>query len=198
MRKLYSHPLSVHAHKARMLLSFLGLEYEEIVVDVVAGAQNDPTFRAINPRGKVPVLVDGEVTLYDSHAILVYLARQYGDDQWLPAGAADQGLIMQWISFSANELHHGPYMARLNALLGLGMSSEALEGPSKASLKLLDDRLTDREWLELGRPTIADVACFPAVALAPEGNLPLDDYKNALAWIERVKGLPNFASMAGM
>lgn len=200
MRKLYHHPLSGPAHRARMLLSFLELEYEAITVDVVSGEQNKPEFRALNPRGKVPVLVEDDgTTIYDSHAIISYLARKHGGDDWLPGDAVGLGKVMQWISFSANEIHQGPYMARLNFLLDLKLPNiDAIQEQSKVCLQLMDSHLADREWLELGRPTIADVACFPPVALGEEGKLPLAEYKHVSAWIDRVKGLPRYVPMAGL
>jgi len=199
MRKLYSHPLSGHSHKARLFLSFLGLEYEEITVDVVAGKQNEPEFRALNPKGTVPVLVEDDVTIYDSHAILTYLGRKHGGEDWLPTTPVEMAKVMQWISFSANEIHHGLNLARLNFLLDLKLPNiEALQEQSNKTLALLDAHLADREWLELGRPTIADVACFPYVGLGREAKVPLDDHKNVIAWIERVKARPNFVSMPGL
>lgn len=60
------------------------------------------------------------------------------------------------------------------------------------------DRSGNRDWLELGRPTIADVAVFPYVALAPEGQIDLTPYAHVLAWVDRVKYLPGFIGMAGI
>ncbi|WP_236001809.1 glutathione S-transferase family protein [Paraburkholderia elongata] len=62
----------------------------------------------------------------------------------------------------------------------------------------MNDHLADREWLELGHPTIADIACFPYTALAGEGGIDLSLYPNVLSWIERVKALPQFISMPGI
>jgi glutathione S-transferase len=65
-------------------------------------------------------------------------------------------------------------------------------------LTQLNQHLADREWLELGHPTIADVAVFPYVALAPDGNIDLTPYPHILEWIDRVKQLPNFVGMIGI
>jgi len=199
MRKLYSHPLSGPAHRVRMMLSFLDLKYEEITVDLLAGAQHTPEFRAMNPRGKVPILHDDDGTLiYDSHAILVYLARKHGEE-WFPNTPAEMGKIMQWISFSANEIHQSLYMARLNYLLNLNLPNiESIVEQSRQCLDILDIHLSTRSWLEIDRPTIADVACFPPISLSREGQLPLDNYKHVVKWIERVKALPNYVSMIGL
>src|SRR2546421_6812040 len=81
---LYRHPLSGHSHRVQLLLSMLGLPYETTDVDFAAGAHKAPAFLAMNPLGQVPVIEDGPVTVADSNAILVYLARRYGDERWLP------------------------------------------------------------------------------------------------------------------
>ncbi len=199
MRKLYGHPLSGNCHKVRLLLSALELEYEDIVVDVIAGEQKKPDFLAMNPRGQVPVLVEDELTLYDSQAILVYLARKYGGEDWLPSDPAEMAKITQWLSFAANEIHHGPNMARLNFLLGLNLDNIAtIQANAKTALQIIDTHLSGREWLESSRVTIADLACFPYVALAGEGKVSLDEYKNVGAWIARIKALPKYISMPGL
>ena len=83
MITLYGGSVSGNAYKARLLLSLLGLDFEEINVNLMAGENRTGAFLALNPRGQIPVLVDGEVTIWDSQAILVYLARRYGV-AWLP------------------------------------------------------------------------------------------------------------------
>ena len=81
--KLYVAPLSGNSYKARLFLLMLGLEHESIDVDWRTGANRAEWFRAISPRMKVPALVDGEVTVWDSQAILAYLARTYAPE-WMP------------------------------------------------------------------------------------------------------------------
>ena len=198
MRTLYAHPLSGNSHKVRLLLAFLPLAYEEITVDLSTGEQHSARFRELNPLGQVPTLVDGEVVLHDSQAILVYLARKYGGELWLPGEPAHAGAIVQWLSLAANELHHGPHMARLHFMLGVDLNIVAAQEQAKATLRVLEARLATRSWLELERPTIADLACFPYVALAPEGKISLAPYPGVRAWIERIKALPNYPGMPGL
>lgn len=66
------------------------------------------------------------------------------------------------------------------------------------SLKVLDQHLGSNEWLALGRPTIADISVFVYVAVAPMGDISLQPYANVRAWIERIKGLPNFFAIEGL
>jgi glutathione S-transferase len=65
-------------------------------------------------------------------------------------------------------------------------------------LKVLDDHLEKRAWLELDRPTLADIACYPYVGLVHEGKVALDGYPRVMAWIERIKALPGYVSMPGL
>lgn len=82
MIKLYGHEVSGNSYKVRLLLSLLNLKYEWIKVDLLNGEHKSPEFLALNPFGQVPLLVDGDTILADAQSILVYLARQYGGDQW--------------------------------------------------------------------------------------------------------------------
>ncbi|MDI3291290.1 glutathione S-transferase family protein [Polyangium sp. 15x6] len=196
--KLYSHPLSGNSHKVRLLLSMLRLEHEEIVVDLLNGEHKTPSFLAMNPLGQVPVLVDGDETLRDSQAILVYLARKYGGEAWLPSDPAGLARVVQWLSFAANEVHHGPFLARLHFLLGVQLDLGLAQDRSRAALDVLDAHLAKRAWLEHDRPTIADIAVFPYVGLVREGKVQLDDYRNVIAWVERIRALPGYVSMPGL
>ena len=82
MLKLYDFDLSGNCHKVRMMLSFLGLEYAKVDVDLRKKDQMNPNFIELNRLHKVPVLVDGDLILRDSAAILIYLARTYGKPEW--------------------------------------------------------------------------------------------------------------------
>jgi glutathione S-transferase len=62
----------------------------------------------------------------------------------------------------------------------------------------MDDHLSQRDWLEMGHPTVADIACYPYLGLVPEGGVSLDPYKSVLRWMDRIKALPNYVSMPGI
>jgi glutathione S-transferase len=200
MIKLYGHEISGNSYKARLMLSLLKLEYEWITVDLMNEAQKAPEYLAMNPFGQVPLLVDGETMLADSQAILVYLARQYGNDQWLPLDALPLAQVIRWLSTTAGEVREGPGFARLYYLFGAGTNINIERATQKSDfiLNQLDQQLSTRTWLEFEHPTIADVAVFPYIALARDGKINLDAYPNVLNWIERVKQLPGYISMAGI
>jgi glutathione S-transferase len=196
---LYGHPLSGNTHKVRLLMSALRLDHDERAVDVPSGAQKKREFLTLNPRGQVPVLVDGEAATHDAQAILVYLARKYDPSgTWLPLAPAELAQVVAWLSFAANEIQNGAHMARMHFLLGLPVALEQVQGIARASLSLLDARLEKRQFLELERPTIADLACFPCAAMASEGEVSLHDYPHVQAWIGRICASSFFVPMPGI
>ncbi|MBD0267808.1 MAG: glutathione S-transferase [Cyanobacteria bacterium Co-bin8] len=196
MIQLYGHELSGNSYKVRLLLSLLDLEYEWIQVDLLKGEHKSSEFLTRNPFGQVPVLVNGDLTLADAQAILVYLARQYGGESWLPLDAVGLSQVVRWLSTAAGEVRQGPESARLYHLFKVTtISLERANQRAEFILTQLDQHLSQRHWLELNRPTIADVAVFPYVALAPDGQIDLAPYPHVQAWIERVKHLPGFISM---
>lgn len=199
MLKLYGHDVSGNSYKAKLMVSLLSLECEWINVDLLAGAHKQPEFLALNPFGQVPVLVDGDIVLADAQAILVYLARQYGGESWLPLEAEPMGRVIRWLSTAAGEVRQGPESARLYHLLGVtNINIDRAHQKAAFILTQLDKHLSTHTWLECDRPTIADVAMFPYVALARDGKIDLDAYPNVLAWIDRVKQLPGYTPMAGV
>ncbi len=199
MRKLYGHELSGNTYKVKLLLHLLGLEYEWIKVDLMVGAHKQPDFLALNPFGQVPVLIDGATVITDAQAILVYLARQYGGETWLPLDADGLSRVVRWLSTAAGEVRQGPESARLYHLFRVtSLNLERTLQKADYILSQLDQHLSTRDWLEFNRPTIADIAVFPYVALAPDGQIDLTPYPHVVAWIERVKRLPNFVGMAGI
>jgi glutathione S-transferase len=205
--KLYEHPVSGNSYKVRLLLAFLGVPYESITVDLLQDAQHQPDYLAINPRGEVPALVDGDLILRDSMAILIYLARRHGDGTWLPGDPAGMAKVAEWLAFAASWIQYGVFSAR--ALVAFGIPANGLPADFPASLEeaqlrgrrslaILDGHLTGRDWLVGTRPTIADVANFPYVALAPMGDIALTPYPAVEAWIARFRRLPGFIPIAGL
>lgn len=193
MIKLYGHELSGNSYKAKLLLSLLSLEYEWVKVDVLKGEHKSPEFLQLNAFGQIPVLVDGDTILADAQAILVYLARRYGGDSWLPLDAVSLSQIVRWLSTTAGEVRQGPESARLYYLFNVtSINIDRAHQKAEFILTQLNNFLTERQWLEFDRPTIADIAVFPYIALAPEGKIDLTPYPYVLAWIDRMKQLPGY------
>ncbi len=199
MIKLYGHEMSGNSYKVRLFLELLGIDYEWIKVDLMTGEHKSPEYLALNVFGQVPLLIDDQIKLADAQAILVYLARQYGNDQWLPLEALPLAQVIRWLSTAAGEVRQGPENARLYHLFGAtSINIERAHQKSEHILTQLNQHLNTHSWLEFDRPTIADVAVFPYVALAKDGKIDLDAYPAVLAWIDRVKQLPGYISMAGL
>jgi glutathione S-transferase len=199
MIKLHGHELSGNAYKVRLLLELLGVPYEWIRVDLMAGEHKQPTFLALNPFGQVPVLEDGATTLCDAQAILFYLAARQGDGRWLPTDPLEQARVVRWLSTAAGEVRQGPESARLHHLFGVkAIPIERATEKAAFILEQLERHLGDRLWLELDRPTIADIAVFPYVALAGDGGIDLTPYPQVRAWIARIQALPGYVPMKGL
>jgi glutathione S-transferase len=193
--KLYRHPLSGHSHRVQLLLSLLGLPTELIDVDLRAGAHKQPSFLAMNPFGQVPVIDDGGTLVADANAILVYLARKYDGDAWLPADPLGAARVQRWLSVAAGQLAHGPAAARLVTVFGAKLDADELITRSHALLRVMNAELARHDFLAGERPTIADVACYTYIAHAPEGNVSLAEYRQVRAWLARVAALPGFMPM---
>lgn len=194
--KLYHHPLSGHAHRARLFLSLLGLPHDLIEVDLKAGAHKQPEFLAKNPFGQVPVLEDGDTLIADSNAILVYLAKKAGRTDWLPEDPAGAAAVQRWLSVAAGEVAYGPAAARLITVFGAGFHADEVISRSHLLLGRLQSHLAGRDWLVGQGPTIADVALYSYVARAPEGNVDLSAYPAVNAFLRRIEALPGFVPFA--
>ena len=194
---LYHFPLSGHAHRARLFLSLLGLDTRIVDIDLLKGEQKTPDFLSKNPFGQVPVLEDGEVTLADSNAILVYLALRYDPARrWYPVDdPVAAARVQRWLSVAAGELHAGPASARVAVLFKRPDSLEPMHAKAQRLFSLLDAHLADHEFLAAEHPTIADIAIYTYTSHAPEGGIPLDPYPNVRAWLTRLEALPGFVSM---
>ena len=193
--KLYRHPLSGHAHRVELLLSLLKLPTELVFVDLANGAHKKPEFLAINAFGQVPVIDDNGTLLSDSNAILVYLAKKYGNGSWLAEEPLAAARIQRWLSVAAGQLAYGPASARLITVFGALLNAEDVIARSHALLKVMDSELAAEPFLAGNTATIADVANYTYIAHAPEGNVSLQAYPNVRAWLERVEALPGFVPM---
>jgi glutathione S-transferase len=198
MIKLYEVALSGNCHKARMLLSILGMPYESVGVNLAVGEQRTPQFLAISPFGQVPVLVDVDVAVRDSQAILVYLASRYGGEQWWPQDPTLQARIASWLSTAANEIAASLAILRAHHKWNRPIDVAQAQALANKILPVIDAELTKSQWLVGNSLSIADLAIYPYVALAPEGQINLQSYTAILRWISDVQALPGYVGMPGM
>jgi glutathione S-transferase len=193
--KLYDLDLSGNCYKVRLLLALLGLNYQRIPTDTRKGETLTPDFKQLNPRGQIPVLVDGEAVIWDSMAILVYLARRYGDTKLLPNDAIGEAQVMQWLAVAENELLYGLARARAAVVLSRPFDLAQCHKDAQSGLEAMEQRLVKHPWLAADHPTIADIACYPYVSLAGEGKFPLEPYPSVMAWLKQFEALSGWVPM---
>lgn len=192
---LYDYLPSQNGYKIRLLLNHLGREYRTLTISIFEGEGQRPEYRAINPTGAVPAirLDDGRV-LSESNAILFYLAE--GTD-FLPVDPFDRAKVLQWMSFEADYIQPTAGSLRYWTLTGKlprrprAMIESKRAGALKA-LAALDRELAERAFILGERYTIADMSLFAYTHVARDADLPLDDFRNVIAWIERVQRQPGF------
>jgi glutathione S-transferase len=193
--RLYDLELSGNCYKVRLLSALVGAPLEIVPVDFLVGEHKRPPLSDLNPFGEIPIFRDGDLVLRDSQAILVYVARKWGGESWLPTDPAGLAQVSQWLMVAENEIARGPNDARLHDKFGFQLDIAQARAKSARILAILERHLTREPWLALARPTIADIACMPYVALGHEGGVPLDPYPAVAAWVGRVKALPGFIGM---
>lgn len=190
--KLYHHPVSGHAHRARLFLSLIGAPVEIVDVDLAKGEHKSPEYLAKNRFGQVPLLEDDGEYIADSNAILVYAAQKFGRTDWLPDDPKGAATVQRWLSVAAGQIAFGPGAARLVTIFKAKFDPEEVIARSHAILTLIEAELEGRDWIAADRPTIADLALYSYIARAPEGNVDLTSYANVNSWLARIEALPGF------
>ncbi|PKA44882.1 glutathione S-transferase [Rhizobium sullae] len=201
--KLYDYVLSPSCYKVRLMAALTGVKLELRPVDFHPGAEHrGPELMALNPAGSIPILEDGDLILTESAAMLVYLATKVAP-AWLGSGTpAETARVQQWLSFS-HRLTVNLGGARLHEMLLRPGDIDALQTQGIAALReleagLVEQRLRGMGFVASNRPTVADIACFPYVALAPDGGIPLDPYPTIRLWSRAIRSLENFIEMPGI
>jgi glutathione S-transferase len=202
---LYDYVLSASCYKVRLFASLLGVELETRAVDFHPGREHKSVkFRKLNPAGTLPVLVCDELVLTESSAMLVYLARKWGrHERWSGDDTPEQSAQIQaWLAFAAR-LGSSLGIARLHDVLQTPTDIDAVRASGTEALQELEAHLNERRFalktfLICDHPTIADIACFPNVALASDGGVKLDDYPSVRLWMRAIRSLPRFIEMPGI
>ena len=186
--------VSGNSYKLRILLSLLKAPHEVVIIDLKNKQHKGAGFLKINPRGEVPALEDEGKVFWDSAACLVYVARKYGGEQWLPTDAPGMAEVMQWVALAATEIQCGLQYARRGVVQGRWTLGTLEEGQNfgRVALDIAEAHLKTYDWLALGRPTIAEPACFPYIETAPEAKVALEDYPAIVKWMERCRKLPGW------
>jgi glutathione S-transferase len=164
-------------------LEELGIPYEFVLLDMEAGAHRQPDFLALNPFGKVPVIVEGDFNLWESGAILLYLAEKHGK---LPPSLEKRSIVMQWVLFG-------------NSTLATGLFVEASREREMPKLLTSLNQIFQQQPFLLGEEfTVADVAVGSILAYVPMMlKLDLSAYPAVLEYIQRISQRPAFQASIG-
>ncbi|NIP38534.1 MAG: glutathione S-transferase family protein [Candidatus Dadabacteria bacterium] len=199
MIKLYDHPLSGNCYKVRLLLGHLGLEYNRETVDIFKGEHKTDSYTELNPNQKIPTLDDDGFILWESNAILLYLANKHSPNSYISSDPKRYGLITQWLIFGKTSVDPNLAIARFyKKFLGEGNYKEddlkRMHAQGGQTLSIMDDHLAKNKFLA-GEYSVADMACYPYIMLCPEGGFEIDKYTNVYSWIKRIKSQEGFPNM---
>jgi len=154
--------------KVALFLEEAGLKYEAIPIDTRTGDQFKPAYQAINPNGKVPAIVDGDVTVFDSNAILLYLAEKTG--KFIPANPAARGELLSWLMFVATGV--GPFSGQAvhfkhHATEKVTYAHNRYQYEANRHYGILNDRLSKNAYMVGGMYTIVDMDVWGWARMVP-------------------------------
>jgi glutathione S-transferase len=192
--KLFNANWSPNCLRVRAVIFELGADVEIVDVDVFGGGTKTPEYLAINPNGKVPAFVDGDLKLFESRAINAYLASLDPSGRLYPKDLKKRAVVDQWSYWQA--IHLGPSSQKLTfekvlkEKFGRGKPDEGvIAAESKETTKLLgvlDTGLKGREWIA-GDLSIADFALASTLTRRKAAGIELDEFPSAAAWIDRLE-----------
>ena len=205
MMKLYSVPGSPNALRSRAVIYELQAPVEIVNVDFRRGENKTPEYLRLNPNGKVPVLVDGDLVLWESRSINAYLAAKFPEKDLYPAPLARRAIVDQWSYWQA--VHLGPAMQKVTfervqkKQFGRGEPDEAAiaaEMPNvNQFLEVFEKGLSDgREWIA-GALSIADFALATTFRLRKAAEMPLQTRPRVEAWMQRMEQRPSWQKAIG-
>jgi GSH-dependent disulfide-bond oxidoreductase len=181
-----------NGRKASVMLEEAELAYNVHVIDIRKGDQFTPEYIAINPNSKIPAIVDQDtgMTVFESGAILIYLAEKVG--KFLPSEQKARFQVLEWLMFQMGGV--GPMFGQLNHFKKFAPESipYAIDRYEKETLRIygvLDKQLADHEFI-CGDYTIADIATFPWVDIYHFQGMTLDNHPNLKRWHEAVAARP--------
>jgi len=193
MLKFYFHP-APNPMKVALFLEEAGLPYEVVPVDMRKGDQFKPEFLAINPNAKTPAILDGEIRVFDSNAILLYLAEKTG--QFLPpAGLGNRGELLSWLMFIASGI--GPYSGQAvhfghHAPKGLDYAVKRYDFEARRHWEILDGQSRAGPFLLGDHYTIVDMAAWGWARAVPFvlGDQAWQTLPHLKRWFDRVNARP--------
>jgi glutathione S-transferase len=192
----YTNPLSPNCRKVDAVARHLGLTLDTKLVDVRKGEHRTPAYLALNPNGKIPTLVDGDLVLWESNAIQCYLASKTDNDLWPKSNLRYE--IMKWQAWEL--AHFGAatrqivYQRILKPLLGFGATDEARCREEEDNVKrfgaVLDGALKGKKFLVNDQLTLADFCVASTLSMADAAKFPIGDFTNVRRWLAALDEVP--------
>jgi len=181
--------------RVRWTLQELGVEFESIPINLLAGEHLQPKFLKINPAGKIPVLVDDDLVLTESVAIVLYLADKYSNKGLIPTELKERGQVNRWLLFAATELEQPLWRIARNTMLypedqRLPADVVLVSQEFKAMAAVLEEHMQRRQFVVGDRVTVADFVAAYTLDWANEDRS-LDDCPQLLAYMKRMYARPN-------
>jgi glutathione S-transferase len=202
MIRLLGFPMSPNVRRVQIVLEELGTPYELEPIDLIAGQHKGADYLAKNPFGRVPTLIDGETTLWESHAIAEYLAAKFPAARLGPTTAEEHGHIAKWTYMNA--AHFGPAFAgvfahtiRLPEEQRIPKIAENGRAEATKALGVMDAALSAASFLAAGRLTLADLAFVPSLAFAPMLGFDLATWPCVARWLADLKERPSVKKVLG-
>ena len=188
--KLYDYLPSGNSYKVRLLLSYLGMDYTHVPIDILAGETQTPDYLAMNPAGQIPLLQLGDGrTLAESNAILMFLGEE---TPYIPLGSFARAKALQWMFWE--QYRHEPSIAVARYILHYAPEREAelpkLQEKGRAALAVMNGYLSTRPFFVGSGPTVADIALYAYTHVAGEGGFDLSDYPFVESWCARMTEHP--------
>jgi glutathione S-transferase len=195
---------SYNSRKIRAVAFECDLNIEPKEVNPMAGECKTPEHMAMNPNGKVPVLKDGNFSLWESNAIMCYVAAKDPNHRLLPVNPTERAKVDQWLFWQT--AHLSPSLGKLayeyvwKARLGQGGPDEAAITAAMPEieryLKVLDTTLAKSKWVAGSDLTVADFACAAAFMTRDSIKLNLTPYSHVTTWLNAVESRPSWKNAA--
>lgn len=196
MLTLYTSPLSGNGRKVHMLLEEVGAAYQLSKLDLMKGEQKNPEYLKLNPNGKVPTLVDDGFVLWESNAILLYLAEKFSAAKLLPTGGHDRARMFQWLLFEQTTFR--PPLSLLYRQTRFTPSDKqdqkAIEqawAEVRTNMGILQTTLSGRGYIG-GTFSVADIAVLPYIYLAKDLGVELSAWSEVEAYWQRLSTRPSW------
>lgn len=195
--KLYYDPITVNCRKVLAGLDLIGATYDEERLNFFGGDHKQPAYTVINPNAELPALVDEDLTLWESNAILVYASEKHANKMAYPDAPKIRGDITRWLLWESGKWFGSCYVYLVENVVKPILDDVPDETVLKnhapifhAHAAILENALAGRDWLCADHTTIADIAVAAPMHLHAAQKLPLEGYPNIRAWMTRVEALP--------